>query len=329
MAISGVTEEMEYRSLGNTGLVVSRICFGTLTLGPLQAKAEPMEAGRLLALAAERGINFFDTAELYHTYAHIREGLAAAKALGISRSEVVISSRSYAYTYEGMRKSVESALKEIGTDYVDIFGLHEQVSRLTLAGHREALEYLLDAKAEGKVRAVAVSTHSVEVVEACATLPGVDVVHPLFNVAGLGIQGGGVAEMAGAIEKAHEAGCGIYSMKAFGGGNLLSRPLEALKFVLEKDYIDSVAVGMRTPEELDINIRILSGVPVAQEELDRARSAKRLHVESWCVGCGTCVAACSQGALRIESGRVVVDEARCLLCGYCSARCPEFCLKVI
>lgn len=320
---------MEYRSLGSTGLKVSRICFGTLTLGPLQARTEPREAGKLLALAVERGINFFDTAELYGTYVHIREGLAAAKALGVDRSQIVISSRSYAHTYEGMRKSVESALREIGTDYIDIFGLHEQVSRLTLAGHREALEYLLDAKAEGKVRAVAVSTHSVDVVDACATLPGVDVVHPLFNIDGLGILDGGASEMAEAMKKAHEAGRGIYSMKALGGGNLLSRLQEALKFVLEKDYIDSVAVGMRTPEEVDINIRILAGAPVAKEELDHARSIKRLHVESWCVGCGACVAACSQGALRIESGRVVVDEARCLLCGYCSARCPEFCLKVI
>lgn len=282
-----------------------------------------------MAQAVERGINFFDTAELYETYAHIREGLAAAKALGVDRGKIVISSRSYAYTYEGMKKSVEAALKEIGTDYIDIFGLHEQVSRHTLSGHREALEYLLDAKAAGKVRAVAISTHSVEVVDACATLTGVDVVHPLFNIAGLGILDGGAAEMAAAIKKAHEAGRGIYSMKALGGGNLISRPLEALSFVLEKDYIDSVAVGMRTPEEMDINLRILARLPVTQEELDRVRSTKRLHVESWCVGCGACVAACSQGALHIESGRVVVDEARCLLCGYCSARCEEFCLKVI
>jgi len=62
--------------------------------------------------------------------------------------------------------------------------LHEQESRLTLKGHREALEYYISMKEKGIIKAVGVSTHNVEVVEACCEMPEVDVIHPIVNKAG-------------------------------------------------------------------------------------------------------------------------------------------------
>ena len=189
---------MEFRHLGNTGLAVSRLCFGALTIGPLQANLPLQTGAAVIRTALAAGVNFIDTAELYETYPYIRAACCDFPG-------VVIASKSYAYTYDGMRRSVENACRAIGRDYIDIFLLHEQSSRLTLAGHSDALAFLADAKRRGLVRAAGVSTHSVDVVRAAAGMPAVDVIHPLFNLRGLGIADGTAADMAAAVAAAAEA----------------------------------------------------------------------------------------------------------------------------
>lgn len=150
---------MEYRLLGNTGLRVSRLCFGTLTIGPLQAHM-PLSAGAyVISAALEAGVNFIDTAQLYRTYPYIR------KALKNWPHEVIIASKSYDYTARGMAKSVEEARKSLGRDVIDIFLLHEQESIHTFRGHGAAYEYLMTAKAKGIIRAAGISTHSAKMVE--------------------------------------------------------------------------------------------------------------------------------------------------------------------
>lgn len=315
---------MEYRLLGKTGLRVSRLCFGTLTLGPLQACISPEVGGRLIRYGFDRGINFLDTAELYDTYPHI------ACAIRGMRERFVIASKSYAYTYEGMRQSVERVLRELNIDYIDIFALHEQESRLTLKGHEEALEYLCDAKAEGKVRAVGVSTHAVEVVEAAIYMDAIDVLHPIVNKAGLGIIDGTIDRMLDAVKRFHQAGKGVYGMKPLGGGNLINSIDSAFEFVMHQDCLDSIAVGMQSEDEIDMNVKIFSGEPVPQELRERVSRAKKvLHIEDWCTGCGSCVERCQQNALYLEDGRCTVHHDKCILCGYCSRHCPDFCIKVI
>ena len=66
---------MQYRSLGNTGLNVSRICFGALTVGPCQADLDPALAGEIMHHAFSLGVNFVYTAQLYRSYAHIASAL--------------------------------------------------------------------------------------------------------------------------------------------------------------------------------------------------------------------------------------------------------------
>jgi len=119
--------------------------------------------------------------------------------------------------------SLEEARKELDRDYIDLFLLHEQENALTLKGHRPALEYLLQAKEAGKVRAVGISSHSVEAVKAAAVMPEIDVIHPLLNLQGLGIINGTLSQMLEAVNLALSEGKGIYAMKAIGGGNLLEQ----------------------------------------------------------------------------------------------------------
>lgn len=314
---------MEYVELGNTKIRVSRMCFGGLIIGPLQANL-PVEAGADVILKAlEMGVNFIDTAELYGTYPHIRE---AVKRYG---KKPVISTKSYAYSTEGAAESLEKARKELDMDVIDLFLMHEQENRLTLRGHRDAFEYYLSAKAKGIIRAVGVSTHNIEVVEACADMPEIDVIHPLINKKGIGIGDGTVDEMLVAVKRAYDKGKGIYSMKPLGGGNLLNSFDEALEFVLDIPYINSIAIGMQSVEEVIMNISIFDKVEVPREIKKAVKSKPRkLHIDYWCDGCGKCVKRCGQNALRTVDNKAVVNRDECVLCGYCSSVCPQFAIKI-
>ncbi|HBC91540.1 MAG TPA: aldo/keto reductase, partial [Pelotomaculum sp.] len=66
---------MQYRVLARTGMQVSRLCFGALTISPLQAGLPLVEGARIIRAALEAGVNFIDTAELYSNYHYIREAI--------------------------------------------------------------------------------------------------------------------------------------------------------------------------------------------------------------------------------------------------------------
>ena len=314
---------MEYRFLGKTAILVSRLCFGTLTMGPLQANLSVGEGARLIEQALDQGVNFIDTAELYGTYPHIRQ------AIRDRSKKPVVASKSYAYTREKMKLSLQRALDGLGLPVIDIFLLHEQESHLTLDGHREALDYLLEAKQDGLVRAVGFSCHTVAALHAALSMPEIDVVHPLVNMDGVGIRDGTVTEMLSVIASLSKNGVGIFAMKPLGGGHLIGKNMEALRFVQQQPHLDSVAAGMVSAEEIAFNCAIFSGqsVPVGLAETLR-QTRRRLQVQQWCIGCGSCVAHCPQAALQVRGGRAEAEEKDCVLCGYCGAHCPDFCLKI-
>jgi len=315
---------MDYRLLGDTGLMVSRLCFGTLTMGPLQAKLPIEEGASLLCEAFDRGVNFIDTAELYNNYEYIKQGTKGR------RDKVIISTKSYAFSKETAEASLQKALKEINSDYIDIFSLHEQESAHTIRGHMEALEYLIQAKEKGYIRAIGISTHAVAAVEAALHYPEVQVLHPIINMAGLGIIDGTAQDMLQAIEKAVKQGKGIYSMKALGGGNLMHNAKECFAFVLGNQNIHSVAVGMQSKAEILNNIAVFEGREAEVEIQKQLSNRKRkLMIDYWCTGCGSCCDKCQQKAIGLMDGKAVVNSDKCVLCGYCSAYCPDFCIKII
>lgn len=315
---------MNYNKLGSTGITVSGICFGSLAVSPLQSDFSIEEGGKIIEYAMEMGINFIDTAEYYGNYPYIRHALKS------SQRDLIVASKSYAYTYEGMRNSVEKARKEIDKDVIDIFMMHEQETSLTLKGHQEALDYLVDAKAKGLIHATGVSTHTVEVVTAAGAMDEIDVIHPIINFQGLGIKDGKRSDMEYAIIKAHGKGKGIYGMKCLGGGNLIGDKGRAFDYITSFKWLHSVAIGMKSQDEVLANTLIFDNqrVPALLEERLKKQS-RRLLIEDWCLGCGRCVTHCRYGALRIENGKSCVDEKACILCGYCAGSCPEFCIKII
>ncbi|HPC99990.1 MAG TPA: aldo/keto reductase [Acetivibrio sp.] len=314
---------MDLCKLGNTGLEVSKLCFGGLIIGPLQVNLSPEQGADVILKAIELGVNFIDTAELYGTYPHIRE------AIKKSNKQIIIASKSYAYSKEGARDSLEKARRELDVDVIDIFLLHEQESRLTLRGHREALEYYISMKEKGIIKAVGVSTHNIEVVDACAHMPEIDVIHPLINKHGIGIGDGTIDAMLEAVKKAYSAGKGIYSMKPLGGGNLINSYKESMDFVLNIPYIHSIALGMQSIEEVIMNVCVFENKAVPQEiQESLSKRKRRLHIDWWCEGCGKCVQRCKQGALSVVDNKARVREDKCVLCSYCASVCPVFAIKV-
>lgn len=315
---------MIYTQLGQIPFKVSRICFGALTIGPLQANLSLSEGADVIRTAFDYGINFIDTAEMYLTYPYIKEALK-----GIN-SDIVIATKSYAYTKELMAKSLEKARKELDRDVIEIFMLHEQESDLTLKGHWEAMEFLLNAKAKGIVGAVGISTHAVEGVTAASKIKEIDVIHPMLNKKGIGIIDGDINKMTEAVQQAFKEGKGIYGMKAIGGGNLIGNVQQALEWAFQFEWAHSIAIGMKTPAEVHVNVAWLLGEQPDEEILRQVKLEKRkLHIEDWCSGCGACVQGCPQKALEIVNKKATVDIENCVLCGYCGAYCPDFCIKVI
>lgn len=311
---------MKMQALGRSGLVVSRLCFGTLTMSPLQRDMTPEAGAELLIHAYARGVRFLDTADLYGTYPHIRLALREAP-------DYVISTKAYCWDEPTARDALERAFRGLGRDYVDLFMLHEQESLYTLRGHEEALNWLYKQKERGHIGAVGVSTHYVACVDAAPRFPMIDVIHPLINRAGIGIQDGSREDMEAAVARARAHNIGIFAMKPLGGGHLIADNRAALRYAIENPLLDSVAVGMQTVEEIDANVAAFEG---DEGRLDGLRDRpRRVMVHDWCEGCGKCAARCGQKAISIVNGRATVDSEKCVFCGYCARACPQFCIKVV
>ena len=314
---------MEMTTLGRSGLRVSRLCYGTLTMSPLQKNMTAAEGAKLLVYAWERGVRFLDTADLYGTYPHIREALKDAP-------DYVISTKAYCYDRKTAQEALERAYRGTGRDYIDLFMLHEQESLYTLRGHEEALVYLAEQRERGHIGAVGVSTHFCACVAAAPRFPMIDVIHPLINLGGIGIQDGSREDMESAIRAARDVGIGIFAMKPLGGGHLISSNREALAYAAGNPLLDSVAVGMQSVSEIDANVAFFERAAGALDKLEALKGRERhMMVHDWCEGCGKCRERCRQGAIEIIEGRARIDPSKCVFCGYCARACPQFCIKVV
>lgn len=313
---------MIYKKLGNTEFFVSRLCFGTLTIGPLQKNYTIEQGASLLQTAFEQGVNFFDTAELYGTYKYIKKAF-------LNNHAVIITGRCYAYDKQTATISLEKFLRETGRERADIFMLHEQESENTLKGHFEAIEYFLDKKRQGIIGAFGISTHYIKAVEASMKYPEIEVIHPIINYQGLGIADGTRDQMLSAIQQAHNAGKGIYGMKAIGGGNLLKEKEKALLYIRDVPYLHSIAVGMQSADEILYNAQFFSMQEPQQGLSQNVKTQKRsIKTDETCILCGNCAVRCPQKAIQITNGEVCIDERKCVYCGYCGSVCSAFAIRI-
>ena len=306
--------------LGNTGLEITPIGFGVLTVGYTQLNCSVKEGAKLLRYALEKGINFLDTAQSYKTYPYIKEAL---KGTGFNP---VIVSKSLDGSYEKMKYAVEEARREIDRDVIDVFLLHEVRGAADFKARSGAWDYLHEVKNKGLVNAIGLSTHHVDVAEMCEDINDIDVVFPLINFKSLGIRKGNDVgtkeEMAAAITKNSDAGKGVFAMKVFGGGNLTGDYMTALDYVKNLPGIDSMMIGFGHYHEIDRIIEYAEGTIDRNYKPDI--NDKKFRIDQGdCEGCGTCIERCPNRAIkRNKAGICEIDHAICLTCGYCSPVCP-------
>lgn len=311
---------MKKIKLGNTKIEVTPVGMGVLTIGKTQLNLSISEGAELIRYALEKGINFLDTAQYYETYPYIRE------ALKHTAIRPVICSKSLDLTYSAMKQAVTEALQEMNLNTIDIFLLHEVRTGSDWEDRAGAWRYLLEAKAQGLVKAIGVSTHHADVAAVMAAIPEVDVLFPLINYQGLGIRNGSgpgtKEEMAAAIKACSDNGKGVFAMKAFGGGNLTGDYLNALNYVRDLPGIHSIMVGIGYKSEVDRLIEYAEGT-IDQSYVPDI-SKKRIRIEPGdCEGCGACIKRCPNKAIFFnETGIAEVDHQICITCGYCAPQCP-------
>ncbi|MCQ2550711.1 MAG: aldo/keto reductase [Clostridia bacterium] len=298
---------MKKIKLGKTKIEVSEIGFGVSPMGPHQVGLSVEEGSKVLSHALDRGISFLDTAQFYQTYPHIKEALKGRRP--------VISSKSLAEDYEGMKMAVEEALHCFG--YVDIFLLHE-VRTGDFEKRQGAWKYLVEAKEKGLVRAIGVSTHHVDVVEEMEKVNELDIIFPLVNYAGLGIRRGDEPGKLEDMEKAiRESKKGIYTMKAFGGGPLIHEYKKCLDY---NRSLGATVIGFTSIKDVDDLFDYLDGKDV---KVDTSKKIMRISRDS-CLGCGRCIEKCNNKAISFsrEDGLAIIDTDKCMTCGYCTPVCP-------
>lgn len=248
-----------YRTLGKTGLKVT-----TLGCGCMLA-SDPVVFER----AADLGVNFFDTARSYQGGNNERMVGAALKG---KRKNIILASKSLARTKTGVLQELDTSLKEIGTDYLDIWYLHAKSQPEELTD--ELLEAQAQARQAGKIRFAGVSTHA----NMAAFIPYLVAKgqHQVILTAYNFTMQPGVGE---AIRAARKAGVGIVAMKVMAGGHarikrgdrlygadpnvLLNRlqkegaMLAALKWALKNESVDTAIVGITDLDQVDEDARAM------------------------------------------------------------------------
>jgi len=312
-------------ALGCTGLQIHPLVFGTLPLGPLQAGLDVADGAKIIRTAIEAGVNLLDTAALYQTYPYIR------KALDGFTGTVHIASKTHAADAKTAREHVEEALRALGRDALDIVHLHGARLADPFVERAEVFDELRQLRKEGKIIHLGLSTHYIAGVRKAQAEPDVAVIHPLINRNSMGILDGDAETMAAAIADAAAAGKGIYAMKALAGGNLIPDARASLDFVRRLPGVQALAIGMLSVAEVEANLALLadgSADAAVWKQLQMRRRRLRI-MERFCKGCGMCLSACTNNALRLDAGVAKVDDQNCILCGYCAVACPEFLIRVV
>jgi len=241
--------------LGDTGFKVSRLCIGTDYADVYGGSS----LGRDILLGGfSLGVNFWDSSESYGSYPAIKEALKT-----LDRGDVVITSKTYSKHEDGAKRHLEEALDETGTDYLDVFMLHAVDTLEDFKNRRGSLEFLSEAKRQGLIRAVGVSTHSANLALALADVPEIEVVLAVLNMKGLRIHGGNVELMHSALKRLHDVGKGVYLMKVLARGRLADRAEEALRYAFKIPYVHAVSVGIQNLRELETAVNVEKEVDIA------------------------------------------------------------------
>jgi len=290
--------KLDYKVLGRTGLRVTTVGFGCMITSD----------GSVIERAADAGINYFDTAR---GYSHGNNERMVGAALGARRKQVVLSTKTHAPDKAGMQQHLEQSLRELNTDYIDIWYLHGRSSPDDIRDDMIEAQQL--ARQQGKIRFAGVSTHSGQQ----QLLPWM-VQKGVFDVVLTAYNFTMDAGMEQAIATAAKAGMGVVAMKVMAGGIRSVRPgnplydrlaqpgalLAALKWVVNKPNVATTIPSMTDNDQLEENLKAM-GNPLSAGDQKLLAAHLEMIRPVYCRLCGQCEGAC-------QKGLPVADVLRCL-----------------
>ena len=254
------TETVDTVALGKCGLNVSRIAFGTGSRGwKLESDQTRLGMKKFVELSQycfDKGIRFFDTADMYGSHPYVGAALKV-----IPREKVSILTKVMTYGHEGwyetepFAKSFDRFRKDLGTDYVDIFLMHCMTNGQWPTEYKSYMDALSEAKLKGQIKAVGVSCHSFEAMVEAASNPWVDVLLARINHNGAKMDSSPEKVMQ-VLETARKNGKGVIGMKIFGCGDLVqeSEREKSLNYVIKSGNVHSMTLGMDSKEQVDDNV---------------------------------------------------------------------------
>lgn len=318
---------MEYITLGKTGLRVSRMGFGGI---PIQ-KVDASVTHALMERLAQRGVNYIDTARGYT----VSEQFLGEALEGGLREKFVIATKSMSRTKEDMARDIDISLKNLRTDYIDLYQIHNpslaELEQVLAPGG--ALEALMEAKAAGKIRHLGLTAHMAAVFERALELDWVETVMFPYNI----VETQGEELMA----KCREKNVGFICMKPMAGGALEDARL-ALRFIRQNENVSVVIPGMYDIREIDENLSAMEDISaLTSDELAKIETIRKELGTQFCRRCNycqPCTAGISISGIFVLEGYLrrygLGDWAQkrydalnkkagdCVGCGACEKRCP-------
>ncbi len=317
---------MEYITLGKTGLTISRLGFGGI---PIQ-RVDADTTRDLIKSMADKGINYIDTARGYT----VSEEYLGYALEGL-RDKFILATKSMARTKEAMAADIETSLKNLQTDYIDIYQIHnpsvEQLEQVMAPGG--ALEALYEAKEAGKIGHIGLTGHTMGLFEKAVTLDWVETFMFPYNI--VETQG---EEL---MRKCTENNIGFIVMKPMAGG-AIEDPELALRFICSNPDVSVVIPGMYDLKEIEQNLSAVENTaPLSEAELEKMDEIRKQLGNNFCRRCNYCQP-CAKGInisqIFILQGyydryglkdwakdryETLPEKASaCIECGACESRCP-------
>jgi predicted aldo/keto reductase-like oxidoreductase len=314
--------------LGRTGLNVSRLGFGGI---PIQRLGEA-EAVDVVRGCLDLGVTFVDTANGYTT-SEERIG----KAIAGRREGLVIATKTHAQDRAGARANLELSLRRLGVERIDVYQLHGVSSAERLAqvtGPGGAYEELLEARAQGLIGHIGVSSHSLETAKSLVASDLFETIQFPFNF---------IADEPerDLLPLVREKGMGFIAMKPMGGG-LIPNARLAIRYLAQFEGVVADP-GIQAVSEM---AELIDALPVGAGHLD---DADRLEIQAvraelgtrFCHRCDYCQPCSEEIAIstvlsigsnmrRFPLDRVFGEQMTatvrkaldCEDCGLCEQRCP-------
>lgn len=317
-------ESMQQIRLGKTEIVVNKTGFGAL---PIQ-RADAKNGERIIRKAYENGIDFFDTARFY-TDSEEKLG----NALHDVREHVVIATKTMADSPEEMVRQFETSLRNLQTDYIDLYQFHNP-SFCPKPGDGTGLyEVMLQLKEEGKIRHIGITNHRLSVAHEA-------VESGLYETLQFPFCYLSTEKELELIEKCKEADMAFIAMKALSGG-LITNAKVAYAFMQQYEEVIPIW-GIQRESELDEFLELDQNPPSMDDAIQAVIEGDRRELlGEFCRGCGYCMP-CPVGIeinnmarmsllLRRSPSKLQLTEEvqakmrkieECIHCNKCKSKCP-------